>query len=116
MRKSREADREYKQRWAKKNRPKLTAQGAAWRERNREQCRAYSRAYQRKKLPPPTRLCPPACEVCGSKPMKKSLCLDHEHLTHTFRGWICDRCNKVLGLVHDMPAILRALAVYLEQT
>jgi hypothetical protein len=41
--------------------------------------------------------------------------LDHCHDTGGFRGWLCDPCNVVLGMVKDRPEILRDLADYLER-
>ena len=63
---------------------------------------------------------PEACEVCG-EPGK--VIFDHDHkrysggansATRAFRGWICQRCNSILGLARDDPAVLRALIGYLE--
>lgn len=51
------------------------------------------------------------CEVCSSREMTV---FDHCHTSDLFRGWICDRCNKILGLVKDNPDWLRKLANYLE--
>jgi hypothetical protein len=52
------------------------------------------------------------CEVCGST---KKVCYDHDHATGKHRGWLCDRCNRALGIVQDDPALLRALADYLSK-
>ena len=43
-------------------------------------------------------------------------CLDHDHSTGTFRGWLCVKCNTGLGLLQDSPSILRSAATYLEKT
>jgi hypothetical protein len=40
------------------------------------------------------------------------LVVDHCHATDTVRGLLCDRCNKVLGLVGDDAALLWQLAAY----
>jgi hypothetical protein len=49
---------------------------------------------------------PDACECCGRKPDKgKSLCCDHIHGTSNFRGWICQACNKSIGMAIDDPDI-----------
>lgn len=40
------------------------------------------------------------------------LVVDHCHTTNTVRGLLCDRCNKVLGLVGDDAALLWQLAAY----
>lgn len=55
---------------------------------------------------------PDACELCGE--LHGRVVWDHCHATGSFRGWLCDRCNKVLGLVYDSPGLLRDLARYLE--
>ena len=42
------------------------------------------------------------CELCGigESELKKSLCLDHDHKTGKFRGWLCDRCNvTIVGVI-----------------
>lgn len=50
------------------------------------------------------------CEVCG---MVGKICFDHDHKTGKFRGWICHRCNTILGYAKDNPAVLKALEQYL---
>lgn len=52
-----------------------------------------------------------ACELCAST---ARTVWDHDHASGSFRGWICDRCNKVLGLVRDDPNVLEAMARYLQ--
>lgn len=54
-----------------------------------------------------------ACEVCGREDL--TLCIDHDHETGKFRGWLCELCNKALGSAKDSPKILRKLADYLEK-
>jgi hypothetical protein len=72
-----------------------------WRLRKRRQSDATHGARCRKAErkgfapPPPESECPPRpkdgrCEACGEK---KVLCLDHDHETGEFRGWLCHRCN-----------------------
>ena len=39
---------------------------------------------------------------------------DHCHQSNSFRGWICDRCNKVLGLVKDSVELLNKMGTYLS--
>jgi hypothetical protein len=56
---------------------------------------------------------PAHCELCGEK-SGLAVVFDHCHKTGQFRGWICDRCNRVLGLVYDNPKLLRKMAKYLE--
>ena len=52
----------------------------------------------------------PGCLESFTKP-----CLDHNHKTGSWRGVLCDSCNKALGFVQDSPATLRRLAKYLEE-
>lgn len=60
---------------------------------------------------------PLVCELC-SKPnqIDKPIYWDHCHATGSFRGWICHRCNTILGKVDDSPDLLRKMADYLERT
>lgn len=53
------------------------------------------------------------CEACGGE--GKRICFDHCHQTGRFRGWICWRCNVVLGHANDDPAILLKLVQYLAR-
>lgn len=57
---------------------------------------------------------PEVCEVCGGNHHRPGIFFDHCHSTGIFRGWICDRCNKTLGMVKDSAELLRKLAEYLE--
>jgi hypothetical protein len=52
------------------------------------------------------------CDICHSKEL---IVFDHCHKRNKFRGWICDRCNKTLGLVKDCPRMLKKLSDYLEK-
>jgi hypothetical protein len=53
---------------------------------------------------------PNNCECCGRAREKspkgfKKLCADHIHGTTQFRGWICQACNKGIGMTVDDPDI-----------
>lgn len=60
------------------------------------------------------------CAACGEpetaamngQPM--SLAVDHDHDSGAFRGLLCGRCNRALGLSRDNPETLRRLADYVE--
>jgi hypothetical protein len=56
---------------------------------------------------------PDTCEVCGSG---GKIVFDHCHVTNTFRGFLCDRCNRTLGAVNDDPEILHKLACYVRRS
>ncbi len=52
------------------------------------------------------------CAVCGEVP--ESLCVDHDHVTNSYRGLICHPCNLGLGLFKDDVSRLRGAIRYLE--
>lgn len=79
-------------------------------ERRRTQMR------RRRGLPEPTRPEPKRCELCGRLPnLGKTLGLDHDHHTGSFRGWICAACNLGLGMLGDTLKTLKKAVRYLER-
>jgi hypothetical protein len=54
------------------------------------------------------------CETPGCGSLKR-ICFDHCHDSGEFRGWICHRCNALLGLSGDNAELLRSLADYLDE-
>ncbi len=56
---------------------------------------------------------PTCCEICGDDSRK--IVFDHCHNTGHFRGFICDQCNRILGLVKDSPRLLEKMAKYLQE-
>jgi len=58
----------------------------------------------------------PVCEVCSRPSMRRNrrLHIDHDHQTGAIRGVLCGDCNNALGYIRDDPALLRALADYIE--
>jgi len=80
--------------------------------RQAENRRRYALKKARENLPTPTRPCPTRCEVVDCH--RKAICLDHDHLTGEFRGWLCQPCNRAASK-HHTSAQLHALANYLER-
>jgi hypothetical protein len=103
-----------------KNRAKIQAHervaAAKRRAANPEKYRSDSR--RQRGVPEPTRPEPKYCECCGGCPRgkHKRFVVDHEHLTGEFRGWLCDICNRAIGMLGDNHGgVFRALK-YLERT
>ena len=65
-----------------------------------------------------------ACPICGDteKSMKEkgyvrtSWCLDHDHETNHFRGYICHLCNTAISNFQENPEILKRALKYLTLT
>ncbi len=57
------------------------------------------------------------CGICGVPELECSLklALDHDHETGEFRGWLCGKCNKALGLFNDNEELLVDALHYLMQ-
>jgi len=45
------------------------------------------------------------CAICGrpESDFKRRLCMDHDHTTGEFRGWLCHDCNIAVGRLRDNP-------------
>ena len=71
----------------------------------------YQKVYQQR-VQDKTR--PKACDICAviftttNKPH-----WDHDHLTGAFRGWLCMKCNIMLGNARDSVEILEKAIEYL---
>jgi hypothetical protein len=106
--------------WRRKNaerlKPKDARKAAAWRMANPEAQRQRIARWKERRLAKMVAIAerpkPDRCEICGSDQFK--IVFDHCHQYGQFRGWICDRCNKVLGLLKDDVQLLMAMVAYLE--
>lgn len=73
---------------------------------------------------------PDRCEVCGESPSfdnrgggakyvsptsRRTIYIDHDHVTGAIRGFLCHGCNFAIGMVYEDPEVLRKLADYLER-
>lgn len=55
------------------------------------------------------------CKVCGNEePLGRRLAVDHDHVTGAIRGLVCTRCNRLIGMAEDDPALLVKAARYLH--
>jgi hypothetical protein len=126
------ASAEYHRQWREKNREKLRAYGREYYAKKRRSCAlagrtlatlkdrrcckraASQRTATKKGLQQPTRPAPTVCECCGKKP-KKGFCLDHDHLTDEFRGWLCGACNRSIGQLGDTLAGVINAVLYLQR-
>lgn len=57
------------------------------------------------------------CAICSTdKPAGRhnQWHIDHDHKTGIIRALLCSKCNALLGMANDDPAILRAAADYIE--
>ena len=52
------------------------------------------------------------CEVCGSK---EKLGYDHCHKTLEFRGVLCNKCNRSIGLLGDTLESIQKVVTYLSR-
>jgi hypothetical protein len=58
------------------------------------------------------------CAVCNSTDTGRKnspWSIDHCHATGRVRGLLCHQCNIALGHARDNPALLRAMARYVEK-
>lgn len=83
-------------------------------EKNRQKCAEWRKRRAEKMAALAGRPRPEECEICGSDAVGV-ICFDHCHVSQQFRGWLCGRCNRVLGLVKDSPALLEQLRQYLNK-
>ena len=57
-----------------------------------------------------------ACAICGTDMGKgRNRHVDHCHMTGNIRALLCHHCNIALGGARDDPALLRAMADYIER-
>jgi hypothetical protein len=56
---------------------------------------------------------PPVCDCCSRE--YHLMCLDHDHLTNRFRGWLCHKCNSGIGHLGDTIEGLENALAYLRK-
>jgi len=55
------------------------------------------------------------CAICKDLIDLVDSAIDHNHLTGEFRGILCKRCNRALGMFKDSKVVLRSALSYLEE-
>lgn len=65
------------------------------------------------------------CPICekteqelksGNKWADRSIwCLDHDHDTNEFRGWICNNCNVAIGRLKDNLQVIKNAVKYMTE-
>jgi hypothetical protein len=53
------------------------------------------------------------CDICNEE--ANEICFDHNHITGAFRGWLCHRCNLILGKLQDNPELSDKITKYLRK-
>jgi hypothetical protein len=79
--------------------------GGYWLRTECRDCVKKMNSNKRKAMKNAPRKMPDNCECCGRPRGNKSLCCDHIHGSSKFRGWICQPCNKGIGMTIDDPDI-----------
>ncbi len=52
------------------------------------------------------------CYICGIRPGKGQLHIDHNHTTQKIRGLLCVKCNQGVGQFNDSSFLLVKAAQY----
>ena len=54
------------------------------------------------------------CKICHEPSLARNLDVDHNHTTGQVRGLLCNRCNKVIGLLEEDSDLLSKAIEYLK--
>lgn len=122
-----DCNNEYMRDWNSKNRAKVRAFQKVWRQKNKGICqnsqlksmygitlKEYNELLKEQNN---------VCAICGNGETakqkglkkKKNLAVDHCHSTNKVRGFLCSRCNTVLGSTNDSIEILEKMIEYLKR-
>ena len=111
---------EYNKQYREKNRERLKEQTRKWCDANRDVIKASSvkRLYGISLIEYNKHMeSSDVCEICGihkDDTGKISLGYDHCHSTMEFRGVLCNRCNRALGLLGDTIESVEKALNYLK--
>ena len=84
--------------------------------RQRPECKTCNRLISQSKKIPKGLERPPIgtpCEIC--KRNDKKLVYDHNHITSMHRGWLCDPCNRSIGILGENLENILVVANYLNK-
>jgi len=57
------------------------------------------------------------CAICGHRRASaRDICIDHDHSTGKFRGYLCHKCNRGIGFLKDDPLLVLKAADYLIES
>lgn len=96
---------------------KEKARRATKENQGKNRLRVLQGSHRRRGYPQPTYAAGAHCEICQTafSDGKNVPHLDHCHETNQFRGWLCGKCNRGLGLLGDTLQSVRAAYEYLER-
>jgi Recombination endonuclease VII len=117
--------------WYRANREHAIAGVKQWQEENKEHLNAYRREYRKRRKDEDRDAHlrrtfgfstaeyedllarqGGGCAICGRRPTKAALHVDHDHETGVIRGLLCVGCNNALGQFHDDPDLLSRATDY----
>jgi len=86
------------------------------RKRTRRSARTYSMSYQELLMIKESQ--DYRCAICSvhEENTTKSLAIDHDHATGKVRGYLCNNCNRGIGLLKDSVEILSKAVAYLSRS
>lgn len=128
---NREERNVYNRAWYAKNRDRIRQYQREWKRAHPEEKeksrvrmhklrvanpdKARAKGRRARGCPEPLRPPPTTCECCGQVPTGHGMCLDHCHVSGTFRGWLCGRCNRSIGQLGDSIEGLMNAVRYLQR-
>ena len=123
--------REIRKAWYWANRDAVIANVKRWQQENKEHLSEYRREYRQRRLVEERnayllrtfgieiadyeRMLAAqggGCAICGKRPGKISLHVDHDHESGAIRGLLCVGCNNTLGQFRDSAELLARASNY----
>ena len=124
--------REIRKAWYWANRDAVIANVKRWQQENKEHLNEYRREYRQRRLVEERNAYllrtfgisnadydvlltaqSGGCAICGKRPGKIALHVDHDHESGAIRGMFCVGCNNALGQFKDSTDLLARAANYI---